>query len=73
MNNNVLHTLGDDIESAFWAFVYEALLYMGHLLEPVQLSQQMNYFFDENTRREDGWVCIRRVSKVEFVFNPMHA
>ena len=56
MDKNVPHTLGDYIESAFWVFVYEALLYLGHLLEPVQLSQRMNYLFDENTRREDGSV-----------------
>ncbi|KAF8811745.1 hypothetical protein BYT27DRAFT_7275921 [Phlegmacium glaucopus] len=45
----VTHTLWDDIESAFWVFVYEALLYLKQDKHPLLLSKQMQFLFSDNT------------------------
>ncbi|KAF8811753.1 hypothetical protein BYT27DRAFT_7336033 [Phlegmacium glaucopus] len=50
----VRHTLWDDIESAFWVFVYEALLYLKHDEDPRLLYEQMQAIFSHNTRLQDG-------------------
>ncbi|KAF8811743.1 hypothetical protein BYT27DRAFT_6437612 [Phlegmacium glaucopus] len=52
----VRHTLWDDIESAFWVFVYEALLYLKHDELPGSLYEGMQTIFSRNSRLRDGSV-----------------
>ena len=47
------HTLG---ESAFWVFVYEALLHLKHSRHPRILSEQMQILFSNNIPPRDGVV-----------------
>ncbi|KAF8811755.1 hypothetical protein BYT27DRAFT_6437794 [Phlegmacium glaucopus] len=46
----ITHTLWDVIESAFWVFVYEALLYLKHDKDPRLLYEEMQAIFSHNTR-----------------------
>ena len=50
------HKLRDDIESAFWVLVYEALLYLKHSMDPVILSEQIQLIFSKHSRLKDGSV-----------------
>ncbi|KAF8811756.1 hypothetical protein BYT27DRAFT_7133739 [Phlegmacium glaucopus] len=52
----VTHTLWDDIESAFWVLIYEALLYLKHDKHPLLLSKQMQLLFSDNFFLEPGLV-----------------
>ncbi|KAF8801962.1 hypothetical protein BYT27DRAFT_7147022 [Phlegmacium glaucopus] len=52
----VTHTLWDDIESAFWVSIYEALLYLKHDKHPLLLSKQMQHLFSDNSFLEPGLV-----------------
>ncbi|KAF8805944.1 hypothetical protein BYT27DRAFT_7191752 [Phlegmacium glaucopus] len=52
----VRHTLWDDIESAFWVLIYEALLYLKHDKHPCPLYNKMQAIFSYNSRLRDGSV-----------------
>jgi len=52
----VPHTLQDDMESAFWVLVYEALLYLKHSMDPLILFEQMQLIFSKRSRLKDGSV-----------------
>ncbi|KAF8811757.1 hypothetical protein BYT27DRAFT_7183555 [Phlegmacium glaucopus] len=52
----VIHTLWDDIESAFWVFVYEALLYLKHDKHPSPLYYEMQSIFSRVAVHPDGTV-----------------
>ncbi|KAF8804183.1 hypothetical protein BYT27DRAFT_7259620 [Phlegmacium glaucopus] len=54
---SIRHTLWDNIESAFWVFIYEALLYLEHPMDPLSLSKRMRLLFAKITRHPaDGWL-----------------
>ncbi|KAF8811748.1 hypothetical protein BYT27DRAFT_7252461 [Phlegmacium glaucopus] len=50
----VTRTLWDDIESAFWVFIYEALLYLKHGEFPAPLYEKMQTIFSCDSRLPDG-------------------
>ncbi|KAF8811752.1 hypothetical protein BYT27DRAFT_7240181 [Phlegmacium glaucopus] len=52
----ITHTLWDDIESAFWVLIYEALLYLKHDKHPRLLYDKMQDIFSHNTCLLDGTV-----------------
>ncbi|KAF8799979.1 hypothetical protein BYT27DRAFT_6846983 [Phlegmacium glaucopus] len=52
----VRHTLWDDIESAFWVFIYEALLYLKHAKYPGPLYHKMQTIFSHKPYLPDGSV-----------------
>ena len=52
----VTHTLMDDIESAFWVFIYEALLYLKHSQSSHLLSQTIHALFSDHTYLDNGKV-----------------
>ena len=46
----LVHTLRDDMESAFWVLVYQALLYLKHSMDPLVLRKYMQLIFYTPTR-----------------------
>jgi len=52
----VTHTLLDDIEFAFWVFIYKALLYLKHPQSSHLLSQTIHALFSDHTYLDNGMV-----------------
>ncbi|KAF8811754.1 hypothetical protein BYT27DRAFT_7183548 [Phlegmacium glaucopus] len=67
----ITHTLWDDIESAFWVFIYEALLYLKHDKHPLLLSKRMHFLFSDNTFIGPGLVVDGR-EKVNVLTQCLH-
>ncbi|KAF8148296.1 hypothetical protein B0H34DRAFT_803115 [Crassisporium funariophilum] len=54
--HSVAHTLWDDLESAFWVLIYQALRYLNHNYDPNPLFVLLEQLFDERVTVANGSV-----------------
>ena len=67
----LVHTLRDDMESAFWVLVYQALLYLKHSMDPSVLRKRIQLIFSDSTRIQDGSV-VGGHEKLNLLLNLSH-